>query len=314
MNNARKVQLLEKWGTPVRVLDAGHVRLVDLMGDDLAVCQAARVSYGQGTKTPEEDRNLIRYMMRHGHGTPFESCTIKLHLKLPMDAHRQHIRHRTFGVNEYSTRYSEAIDDAMRTLPKYWRSQSSSSKQGSSGYLPETWEELGEEPPAVAQEAGYSPGEYLCLREQQAQELARKVYEERLKYGVAKEQARKDLPLSTYTELYWYGNLRNLLHYLELRLHPHAQQEIRAYAEIMAMIVADWVPWTWEAFRDYQLNAVTFSAQEIELIKHLVSEGYDLSAEALAEETSLLPSLADDFELGSKRERAAFWRKIGVIP
>src|SRR5262245_31264404 len=198
-----------------RVLDGGFVRVVDFMGSDGAVVQAARISYGEGTKQVHEDRGLIRYLMRHRHTTPFEMCEIKLHIRVPMDCWRQWIRHRTANVNEYSTRYSEAIDAAQATAPGDWRLQSATNKQGSGSTAPV---EIGEE---------------LSSRELALQRLAREVYQERLAAGVAREQARKDLPLSTYTEAYWKIDLHNLLHFLSLRMDSHAQHEIRSYANII---------------------------------------------------------------------------------
>src|SRR5512142_2446038 len=194
-------------GEPFRVLDAGFVRLIDYMGDDAAIVQAARVSYGKGTKRVHEDRALIRYLMRHSHTTPFEMCEIKLHVRVPMDVWRQWIRHRTANVNEYSTRYSEAIDAAEATSPHGWRLQSAGNRQGSSGVLPT------------------DAGARLSDEEAALQQHARSVYEARIAAGVAREQARKDLPLSTYTEAYWKIDLHNLLHFLGLRMDIHAQQE-----------------------------------------------------------------------------------------
>ena len=191
-------------GERFRVLDDGFVRLIDYMGDDAAIVQAARVSYGKGTKRVHEDRALIRYLMRHSHTTPFEMCEIKLHVRVPMDVWRQWIRHRTANVNEYSTRYSEAIDAAQATLPDAWRLQSAGNRQGSGGALaPDVGARLSEEEAAL-------------------QRRARDVYEARIAAGVAREQARKDLPLSTYTEAYWKIDLHNLLHFLDLRMDLHA--------------------------------------------------------------------------------------------
>lgn len=242
-------------GQPFRVLDNGFIRLLDYMGDDAAVVQAARISYGVGTKRVHEDRGLIRYLMRHLHTTPFEMCEIKLHLCVPMDAWRQWIRHRTANVNEYSTRYSVAIHAAQRTPPDEWRMQSTVNRQGSSG-----------NPPTDL-------GERLSFAEQELQEKAREVYEARIAAGVAREQARKDLPLSTYTEAYWKIDLHNLLHFLNLRMDEHAQREIRAYATIIGEeIVAKWVPIVWEAFLDYRRHAVQLSRIEAEIISALSSK------------------------------------------
>jgi len=175
-----KVPILDAiLGQPFRVIDDGFVRVIDYMGDDAAIVQAARVSYGTGTKHVHEDRGLIRYLMRHSHTTPFEMCEIKLHVRVPMDSWRQWIRHRTANVNEYSTRYSVAINAAQRTAPDEWRAQSTEGRQGSAGYLP------------------LAMGKRLSAEERQLQKKAREVYEARIAAGVAREQARKDLPLST---------------------------------------------------------------------------------------------------------------------
>lgn len=244
------VPAIEKMlGRPFPVLDDGFVRIVDYMGDDQAIVQAARISYGAGTKRVHEDRGLIRYLMRHRHTTPFEMCEIKLHVRVPMDAWRQWIRHRTANVNEYSTRYSDAIDRQQRTPASEWRLQDAGNRQGSAGFL------------------DVSAGEALSKQEATVQELAVRAYEERLAMGVAREQARKDLPLSTYTEAYWKVDLHNLLHFLDLRLRPEAQLEIRRYAETIGReIVANWCPIAWEAFEDYRLHAQHFSRFELAVL------------------------------------------------
>lgn len=239
-------------GLPFPVLDDGLVRVVDYMGDDAAVVQAARVSYGQGTKAVSDDRGLIRYLLRHRHTTPFEMCELKLHVRVPMDAWRQWIRHRTASTNETSTRYSVAIDAAQRTAPDRWRLQAANNKQGSDGF------------------ADPDLGARLSQQEAELQDRARQVYNGRLEAGVAREQARKDLPLCTYTEAYWKVDLHNLLHFLALRMDPHAQQEIRDYATVIGReIVARWVPLVWEAFEDYRLGAKFFSRLEAEILAAL---------------------------------------------
>lgn len=249
------------------VLDHGFVRLVDLMGDDSAVVQAARVSYGKGTKRLREDRGLIRYLMRHGHTTPFEMCEIKLHVRVPMDTWRQWIRHRSANVNEYSTRYSVAIDSAHGTTPSGWRMQSQENRQGSGGTL--------------SREAG----EILSKREQDLHELSQDVYQERLALGVAREQARKDLPLSTYTEAYWKIDLHNLLHFLQLRMDDHAQLEIREFAKTIGHeIVSKWCPIVWEAFLDYRVNNIMLSASDIAVLKFITS---GLTAQAIEESVAV---------------------------
>lgn len=256
-------------GRTFPVLDQGFVRVVDYMGCDASIVQAARVSYGAGTKSVSDDRALIRYLLRHAHTSPFEMCSIKLHVKVPMDTWRQWIRHRTASVNEYSTRYSEAIDATQKTDPKAWRKQATANKQGSAGFVTE-YPASGE----MFAETLMPPGEFLSAREEELQILARAVYEERLKFGVAREQARKDLPLSTYTEAYWSIDLHNLLHFLALRMDSHAQEEIRRYAETIATICQAWVPETWQAFRDYRLDAVRFSGPEMRALRRVfVSHG-----------------------------------------
>ena len=247
------------------VLDDGFVRLVDYMGDDSAIVQAARISYGDGTKKRSEDRALIRYMMRHQHSSPFEQCVSKWHIRLPMDCHRQLVRHRTSRLNEYSTRYSIAIDATQKTIPTQWRLQSSMNKQGSDGYVDTT------------------TGTHLSARESLLHSLASEVYEERVGSGVALEQARKDLPLSTYTEIYWQMDLHNLLHFLSLRLDGHAQQEIRSYANVIADIVKIWCPLAWEAFVDYRLEALTFSRQELRELASALQQARQYSALTVSE-------------------------------
>ena len=241
-------------GVAFPVLDDGFVRVVDYMGDDGSVVQAARVSYGAGTKRVHEDRGLIRYLLRHAHTTPFEMCEIKFHVRSPMDAWRQWIRHRTANVNEYSTRYSVAIDAAQKTPPDKWRQQSSDNRQGSAGYLPR------------------AQGLELTAKETELQNLARQTYDARLAAGVAREQARKDLPLSTYTEAYWKVDLHNLLHFLRLRADDHAQEEIRAFAVVIGeQIVAKWVPLVWEAFTDYRRDSMYLSRVEVEIVSAMAA-------------------------------------------
>ncbi len=237
------------------VLNDGFVRVVDYMGTDASIVQAARVSYGEGTKKINEDRGLIRYLMRHHHTTPFEMCEIKLHVRVPMDCWRQWIRHRTANVNEYSTRYSIAIDAAQETKSNEWRFQSSGNRQGSDGRLP------------------VDTGTKLSQKEQEFHTLAREVYEERIEVGVAREQARKDLPLSSYTEAYWKIDLHNLLNFLVLRMDSHAQYEIRQYANLIGHeIVSKWVPIAWEAFLEYRLNSLSLSNAEVGFLALIYSK------------------------------------------
>ena len=244
-----KPDIVKLVGHSFPVLDSGHIRVVDALGDDSAIVQAARVAYGKGTKTPSDDRTLIRYLMRHRHTTPFEMCMLKLHVRCPMDVWRQWIRHRTAHVNEYSTRYSEAINDMARTPEDKWRAQSITNKQGSGEFLDE--------------EIGYNLSETERLHLQDA----RFMYESRLELGVAREQARKDLPLSTYTEAYWMIDLHNLFHFLGLRMDSHAQWEIRQYANIIGTeIVAKWVPYAWEAWLEYRHHAIGLSKTMADIV------------------------------------------------
>ena len=249
-----RTQLVEelRWNR-IPVLDDGFVCLVDVMGDDSSVVQAARVSYGEGTKKVSDDRTLIRYLVRHRHTTPFEMAEIKLLVRVPMDCWRQWIRHRTASVNEYSTRYSLAIDAAQSTRPDEWRTQAAGNRQGSGDILPE------------------DVGVRLTEQESALQNHLRAVYQERVDAGVAREQARKDLPLSTYTEAYWKVNLHNLLHFLALRMDDHAQLEIRQYAvAIGEKIVRLLFPVVWEAFVDYHMNAMFLTRLDIEVIGRLL--------------------------------------------
>jgi thymidylate synthase (FAD) len=286
---AEKVQrpvvpaLDEILGVPLKVLDDGFVRVVDYMGSDESIVQAARVSYGKGTKKVQEDRGLIRYLMRHAHSTPFEMCEIKLHVRVPMDCWRQWIRHRTANINEYSTRYSIAIDASQKTPPTEWRQQSKDNRQGSEGFV------------------DTSLGAELSKQEQELQDFSRKVYNDRVQAGIAREQARKDLPLSTYTEAYWKIDLHNLLHFLALRMDDRAQYEIRCYANVIGReIVKLWCPLAWEAFLDYGVNASSLSRLEIEIIKALHA-GKPERAIELARQFGLLPPPGQ--ELKRNRER-----------
>lgn len=238
------------------VLDDGFVCLVDVMGDDQSIVQAARVSYGEGTRRVSDDRTLIRYLLRHHHTTPFEMAEAKFLVRVPMDCWRQWIRHRTASVNEYSTRYSIAIDAAQTTAPDAWRIQATGNRQGSEGFL------------------DAKTGGELSAGEAELQRQARELYQRRLELGVAREQARKDLPLSTYTQAYWKADLHNLLHFLHLRMDPHAQWEITRYAETIGQeIIRPLFPLVWEAFVDYRLEAMQLTRLDREVIARLAAAG-----------------------------------------
>jgi thymidylate synthase (FAD) len=235
------------------VLQHGYVVLVDYMGDDAAIVQAARVSYGLGTRTARDDRALIRYLMRHGHTTPFEMVEFKFLVRLPMYVARQWIRHRTASVNEVSARYSIVPDEFDIPQPEAIRGQASRNRQGRSGEnLPaETVEEFRNRVKNLSDEA-YN------------------LYQKSLDQGVARELARIVLPVGVYTEWYWKMNLHNLFHFLELRLDEHAQEEIRLYAKIIADIVREVVPVAYEAFEDFVLNSETFSRSELTAISAML--------------------------------------------
>lgn len=249
--NAEQVSQLRWQKFPV--LDDGFVTLVDVMGDDQSVVQAARVSYGEGTRKVSDDRGLIRYLLRHRHTTPFEMAEVKLLVRVPMDCWRQWIRHRTANVNEYSTRYSLAIDAMQTTTADGWRTQATSNRQGSGD--------------AVDAQLGAE----LTAAEAEFQRAARALYEQRIAQGVAREQARKDLPLSTYTEAYWKVDLHNLLHFLALRMDSHAQWEIREYARTIGeRIVQPLFPLVWEAFVDYRLEGMFLTRLDRGVIQRLM--------------------------------------------
>lgn len=256
----------------VTVLDHGFVRLVDVMGDDQRIVQAARVSYGAGTKSVREDRGLIRYLMRHKHTSPFEMVEFTFHLKMPVFVARQHIRHRTANVNEISGRYSVINDEFYIPDVSRMQKQSTDNKQGSSS-------ELISNPEMEVH--------HLEVEDNQAYEA----YKDRINAGMARELARINLPLSMYTEMYWKIDLHNLLHYLRLRLDDHAQYEIRVFAQAMYDLIKERVPLACEAFEDYALNSMTLSAAEVRLLGNLIlryPEFVDVAEEELVEEA--LPS------------------------
>lgn len=242
------------------VLDQGFIELRAVMGSDSEICADARVTTGAQSKGDAADRHLIRRMMRLNEMSPFEQAHVKLRIRLPMHVARQLLRYRSAHVQEYSTRYAEAIDAMQATPPDGWRKQAEDNRQGSGGFLP-----------THDTESMLTIGTWLSARERDLHAEARAAYEDRLRRGVAREQARKDLPLSTYTEIIFTVDLRNLLHLLAERLAPAAQHEIRELAEVIAReIVATLFPSTWAAFSDYRLFALTLSALDIEAIRKAV--------------------------------------------
>lgn len=238
----------------IECLDKGFVRLVDYMGDDSAIVQAARVSYGKGTKSVTMDRELIRYLLRHRHTSPFEMVEFKFHVKLPIFVARQWIRHRTANVNEYSGRYSEMKNEFYVPEIFQLRHQSSLNKQARGD-----------------KELPKKSSETILRKMQKAQETLYHDYEFYLAKDLARELSRINLPLSTYTEWYWKIDLHNLLHFLRLRLDWHAQYEIRVYAEKIAELIKPIVPITYQAFEDYIVNSLSFSQQELSVLNLMLS-------------------------------------------
>jgi thymidylate synthase (FAD) len=247
------------------VLDHGFVRVVDYMGDDAAIVQAARVSYGAGTRKARDDRGLIRYLMRHWHSTPFEMCEIKLHVKLPIFVARQWIRHRTANVNEYSARYSILDREFYIPAPEHLAAQSASNRQGRGDVL--EGEEAEEVLRLLREDADRAYDHYERMLN--ADPGGNTVDEGRA--GLARELARMNLPANVYTQWYWKTDLHNLFHFLRLRADPHAQYEIRVYAEAMCAIAKAWVPAAYEAFEDYRLGAAQFSAAGMACLRRMLA-------------------------------------------
>jgi len=273
---------------PIPVLDHGFVRVVDYMGDDSAIVQAARVSYGRGTKKVSDDRGLIRYLMREWHSTPFEMCEIKYHVKLPIFVARQWIRHRTANVNEYSARYSVLDREFYIPEPQHLAAQSASNRQGRGEVL------SGEEAAQVLDilrvdaERTYRDYAWMLNEDDQGEQV------DPNRQGLARELARINLTLNTYTQWYWKTDLHNLMHFLRLRADPHAQYEIRAYADRMIETLDAWVPLAGEAFREYRLGGASLSATALKVVRRMIG------GEAVEQEGSGL----------SKRE----WRELmGIL-
>ncbi|WP_323715541.1 FAD-dependent thymidylate synthase [Paracoccus aminovorans] len=263
------------------VLDHGLVRVVDYMGDDAAITQAARVSYGRGTKSVQNDEGLIRYLMRHWHSTPFEMCEVKFHVKLPVFVARQWIRHRTANVNEYSARYSILDREFYIPAPEHLAAQSTVNNQGRGEVL--QGDEAARVLDLLREDAMRSYDHYEAMLSQEGQQ------------GLARELARMNLPANVYTQWYWKVDLHNLFHFLRLRADAHAQYEIRAYAETMCGITRDWVPHAYAAFEDYRLGAVQLSAKGVAALKRR------LAGEAVTQENSGMSK-------GEWREFEADWR------
>jgi len=249
----------------IPILDHGFVRVVDYMGDDTSIVQAARVSYGKGTKKVSTDSGLIKYLMRHWHSTPFEMCEIKYHVKLPIFIARQWIRHRTANVNEYSARYSILDKEFYLPAPEYLAAQSQNNRQGRGDVLE------GEQAKKVLEllkgDAEQTYNNYETMLNERYDGSV--INEDGI--GLARELARMNLTLNTYTQWYWKTDLLNLMNFLRLRADSHAQYEIRAYADVMLDTVKKWVPITYEAFIDYRVGGTEVSAKGKAVIQKLIN-------------------------------------------
>lgn len=257
---------------PIPVLDHGFIRVIDYMGTDSAIVQAARVSYGKGTKKTREDAGLINYLLRHRHTTPFEMCEIKLHIKLPIFIARQWIRHRTANVNEYSGRYSILDREFYVPAPEQLAAQSVSNRQGRGDVLE------GEEAQRVLDILKADARQcYDHYQEMLNEDEVGNVIDPE-KQGLARELARMNLPVNYYTQWYWKIDLHNFMHFLALRADDHAQYEIRVYAQAMLDVLKRWVPITYEAFMDYRMGAVEVSRKGIDVVRRML-RGEQVDAE-----------------------------------
>lgn len=282
----------EKWlNQPIEVLDHGFVYLADYMGNDKLVEKSARVSYGQGTRPVSETTTLLRYMMREEHTSPFEMPELVFHAKLPIVVARQWVRHRTASINEYSARYSVVKNEFYLPSAGDIAVQSTNNKQGRGETVDPAYAEVVREKLADSYKTSRALYEYLLNED-----------EEEGRPGLARELARIPLPVATYTEWYWKSDLRNILHFLDLRIDSHAQLELRRYADAMAEIVGDAFPITWKAFEDYQLNAVKFSKPEKEILNLLFSDS------AKSQDDVLMA--VEKSGLTNKREISEFTEKL----
>ena len=259
----------------LQVPSNGFVRLVDYMGSDQSIVQAARVSYGSGTKSVREDRGLIRYLLRHDHTTPFEMVVLKFHIKAPIFVVRQWLRHRTASVNEESARYSIVREEFHEPSVRDVGFQSKNNKQGRSA---------DDVPPEVVEQ-------FLGFLKE-SRDTAYSQYEDFIEANVARELARIVLPLSTYSQFYWQMNLHNLFHFLRLRMDPHAQKEIRDFANQVAVCAQAVAPLAWEAFEEYKLYGRSFSREELKVLRTLLS-GEPLPEDAFEGKVSLLREFED---------------------
>lgn len=286
---------------PISLLDHGFVRVIDYMGDDNAIVQAARVSYGKGTKKVNEDRGLINYLLRHRHTTPFEMCEIKFHIKAPIFVARQWLRHRTANVNEYSARYSIVQDEFYLPNANVLAAQSSSNRQGRDEVLsPEEAKKILKMLKDDATQTYSNYREMLNTDEEG-------VIQDESKPSLARELARMNLTLNYYTEFYWKIDLHNLLHFLSLRADSHAQYEIQVYALAMLDVLKKWTPYSYEAFMKNNFNGAHVSQQGIEVIRKLIAgEQLDQIESGMSprEMRELLQALKLDAEITTKKSAA----------
>lgn len=304
----------EMLGVKMPVLDHGFIRLIDYMGDQAAIVQAARVSYGTGTKSVNEDRGLLRYLLSHRHTTPYEMCEIKLHVKLPVFVARQWIRHRTANVNEMSARYSILdnefyIPDCADIQP-----QSKQNHQGRDGDFPGEVKRAMQETLRLHSANSYELYEELhtgwpWFDENGNEYVVPNINDPEIReahdgnYGMARELARMTLPPNVYTQWYWKVDLHNLLHFLSLRADPHAQMEIRVYADAICEMVKLWVPDVWEAFEDYRIKAASFSRMEMEALRQIIAVAASTTVPNFLEEYVSMSDM-------TKREKDAFLAKL----
>lgn len=259
--------------------NCGFVGVVDAMGTDESIVRAARVSYGEGTKKVQDDRNLIRYLMRHRHTTPFEMCEVVFHLKMPIFIARQWVRHRTASINEYSARYSVMTDEFYVPESEYLKKQSKTNNQGSDGDISQNLRDI------------------IKVKLKNIFDSTYKEYDDFLTLDLSRELSRMVLPVSNYTEMYWKMNLHNLFHFLKLRTDSHAQQEIQDYANAVLELAKPYFPIAFEAWEDYVKDAVMFSRKELNIVEHAMRSFPDMATFMLKLKDS------DDFESGlSKRE------------
>ena len=299
----------------ITLLDHGFVGIVDHMGDDSAIVQSARVSYGKGTKSVRDDRNLIRFLMRHKHTTPFEMCEVKFHAKMPIIVARQWVRHRTASINEYSGRYSEMTDEVYIPELDQIMPQSNSNKQGREGAdviseldkleVQEHFQHIHDETfwlyQVLLQNGNVDDGGAFPRSDYDDETKEHTFVPDEDQFpGIAKELARAILPLNTYTEWYWKANLHNVFNFLRLRMDPHAQYEIRVYANAMYELISPYYPIACEAFEDYILHSKSFSRLEMEVIKKLMNT-----------EPRLVDLKLEGSGLG-KREITEFKAKMGL--